>query len=170
MTSIGSCRIHGGRTSGFGLLFRDALLKQHPALTEAGLRKAQAFNFKRYYFQGIGRYAPYAVYDAGSRICRHWPISIPTKGYTHGPQPTSIDAAIYGFIANIHFYEIETPALGNSFEVMKNIVRHCCAIHDAVGSIPHDRDRAGGGAQDEDGKPLGTRESCHVLLQRSATG
>jgi Glutathione S-transferase N-terminal domain len=38
--------------------FRDALLREHPSLTEAGLRKAQAFNFQRYHFQGLGRYAP----------------------------------------------------------------------------------------------------------------
>jgi hypothetical protein len=33
--------------------FRDALLREHPSLTEAGLRKAQEFNFQRYHFQGI---------------------------------------------------------------------------------------------------------------------
>jgi hypothetical protein len=33
--------------------FRDALLREHPSLTEAVLRKAQEFNFQRYYFQGI---------------------------------------------------------------------------------------------------------------------
>src|SRR5437016_6150792 len=34
---------------------------------------------------------------------------IPADGYLHGPKPTIIDAAIYGFIANIYFYEIDTP-------------------------------------------------------------
>jgi hypothetical protein len=38
--------------------FRDALLKQHPSLTEDGLRKAREFNLQSYYFQGIGRYEP----------------------------------------------------------------------------------------------------------------
>ncbi len=38
--------------------FRNALMREHPSLTEAGLRKAQEFNFQRYHFQGIGRYAP----------------------------------------------------------------------------------------------------------------
>jgi glutathione S-transferase len=128
----------------FWPLFRDALLEQHPALTEAGLRKAQAFNFKRYYFQGIGRYAPDAVYARGLADLQALADLIPTKGYMHGPQPTSIDAAIYGFIANIHFYEIETP-LREFVRGHENIVRHCCAIHDAVGSVPDDRDRSGEG-------------------------
>src|SRR6201991_2019993 len=35
--------------------FRDALLRQHPALTEAGLLKAKEFNAQRYHYQGIGR-------------------------------------------------------------------------------------------------------------------
>ena len=34
---------------------------------------------------------------------------IPACGYVHGDKPTSIDAGIYGFIANIHFYDIDTP-------------------------------------------------------------
>src|SRR6266700_6698006 len=45
--------------------FRDALRREHPSLTEAGLRKAQEFNFQRYRFQGIGRYAPDAAYARG---------------------------------------------------------------------------------------------------------
>ena len=34
---------------------------------------------------------------------------LPASGYLHGGEPSSIDAAIYGFIANIHFYDIDTP-------------------------------------------------------------
>src|SRR5207244_2398681 len=49
----------------FWPLFRDALIREHPSLTEAGLRKAREFNFQRYHFQGIGRYAPDAAYARG---------------------------------------------------------------------------------------------------------
>src|SRR3954463_12418836 len=45
--------------------FRDALLTQHPSLTEAGLLKAREFNFQRYHYQGIGRYAPDAAMARG---------------------------------------------------------------------------------------------------------
>src|SRR5437763_15202780 len=45
--------------------FRDALLREHPALTEAGLNKAREYNFQRYHFQGIGRYEPDAAYARG---------------------------------------------------------------------------------------------------------
>ena len=115
----------------FWPLFRDALLKQHPSLTEAGLRKAREFNFQRYYFQGIGRYAPDAAYARGLADLQVLANLTPTTGCVHGPKPTSIDAGIYGFIANIYFYEIETPL--KQFVVShESIVHHCCAIHNLV--------------------------------------
>jgi glutathione S-transferase len=115
----------------FWPLFRDALLREHPSVTEAGLTKAREFNFQRYHFQGIGRYAPDAAYARGLADLQVLANLIPTGGYVHGPQPTSIDAGIYGFIANIYFFEIETPL--RQFVVSHaNIVQHCRAIHDAV--------------------------------------
>jgi glutathione S-transferase len=115
----------------FWPLFRAALLREHPSLTEAGLRKAREFNFQRYHFQGIGRYAPDAAYARGLADLQVLAHLIPASGYVHGSKPTSIDAGIYGFIANIYFYEIETP-LRQFVESHGNIVRHCRAIHDAV--------------------------------------
>ncbi|HKA40900.1 MAG TPA: glutathione S-transferase C-terminal domain-containing protein, partial [Burkholderiales bacterium] len=56
---------------------------------------------------------------------------IPPRGFVHGEKPGSIDAAIYGFIANIHFYDIDTP-LKRFVTAHGNIVRHCNAIHAAV--------------------------------------
>ena len=48
-----------------------------------------------------------------------------------GARPSSIDAAIYGFTANIFFYEIETP-LKIFLCARPNIVAHCRAVHAAV--------------------------------------
>jgi hypothetical protein len=56
---------------------------------------------------------------------------IPPRGYLHGEKPTSIDAGIYGFIANIYFYDIDTP-LKQFVIAHDNIIRHCQAIHEAV--------------------------------------
>src|SRR5262245_18265217 len=111
--------------------FRDALMREHPSLTEAGLRKAQEFNFQRYHFQGIGRYAPDAAYARGLADLRVLANLVPASGYVHGDKPTSVDAGIYGFIANIYFYEIETP-LKRFVALHANLVRHCTAIHAAV--------------------------------------
>ena len=115
--------------------FRDALLREHPSLTEAGLRKAQEFNFQRYYFQGIGRYAPDAAYARGLADLKVLADIIPATGYVHGEKPTSIDAGIYGFIANIFFYDIDTP-LKQFVVSAANMVRHCRAIHEVVMAHP----------------------------------
>ena len=56
---------------------------------------------------------------------------IPASGFVHGVKPTSIDAGIYGFIANIYFYDIDTP-LKQFVVAHDNVVRHCRAIHEAV--------------------------------------
>jgi glutathione S-transferase len=115
--------------------FRDRLLKEHPSVNEAGLKKAQEFNFQRYHFQGIGRYAPDAAYARGLADLQVLAHLIPANGFVHGPKPTTIDAGIYGFIANIYFYEIETP-LKQFVVAHPNVVRHCRAIHDAVMAKP----------------------------------
>jgi glutathione S-transferase len=111
--------------------FRDALMREHPSLTEEGLRKAREFNFQRYHFQGIGRYAPDAAYARGLADLAVLTNAIPPTGYVHGPKPTSVDAGIYGLIANIYFYDIDTP-LKQFVSSQQNLVRHCTAIHDAV--------------------------------------
>ena len=112
-------------------LFRDALMREHPSLAVDGLQKAREFNFQRYHFQGIGRYAPDAAYARGLADLAVLSRLVPARGYVHGPAPTSVDAGIYGFIANILFYEIDTP-LKRFFASKPNLVRHCSEIHDVV--------------------------------------
>ncbi|HEY1365317.1 MAG TPA: glutathione S-transferase family protein [Xanthobacteraceae bacterium] len=119
----------------FWPLFRDALLRTHRGLTPEGLAKAREYNFQRYYFQGIGRYDPDAAYRRGLADLRVLSNLLPPSGYLHGEKPRSIDAGIYGFIANIHFYDIETP-LKEFVSAHANLVRHCEAIHAAVTAPP----------------------------------
>jgi glutathione S-transferase len=111
--------------------FRDALLREHPRLTEEDLLKAKEFNARRYHFQGIGRYEPEAAMARGLADLRVLAHRIPQSGYLHGDRPTGIDAGIYGFIANIYCYDIDTP-LKEFVAAHGNIVRHCLAIHEAV--------------------------------------
>jgi glutathione S-transferase len=111
--------------------FRAALLREHPSLTDEGLVKAREFNFQRYHFQGIGRYVPEAAYARGLADLAVLADLVPAGGYVHGADPTSADAGIYGFVANIHFYDIDTP-LKQFVAARQNLVRHCTAIHEAV--------------------------------------
>jgi glutathione S-transferase len=109
--------------------FRDALLREHPALNAEGLAKARAFNAQRYYYQGIGRYDPDAAMARGLADLAAIAALAPAQGYVYGETPTSIDASLYGFIANIYFYDIDTP-LKQFVSAHGNIVRHCRAIHE----------------------------------------
>jgi glutathione S-transferase len=111
--------------------FRDALLREHPSLNEAGLLKAKEFNAQRYYYAGIGRYAPEAAYARGLADLDVLAKLLPADGCMCGSQPTSIDAGIYGFIANIWFFDIDTP-LKQFVRAHANLVRHCMAIHQMV--------------------------------------
>jgi glutathione S-transferase len=111
--------------------FQAAFLREYPDLTAAGLDKARAFNFQRYHFQGIGRYAPQAAYARGLTDLRVLADLIPAAGFLHGAGATSADAAVYGFIANIHFYDIDTP-LRQFVATQPNLVRHCLEIHQQI--------------------------------------
>jgi glutathione S-transferase len=111
--------------------FRDALLREHPSLSAEGLQKAREFNFQRYHYQGIGRFAPAAAYARGVADLQVLAHLVPARSYLRGPQPSTIDAAIYGFIANIYYFRIETPLRQFVCE-HPNLVEHCEAIHAAV--------------------------------------
>jgi len=111
--------------------FSAALIREHPSLTEDGLARAREFNFQRYHFQGIGRYAPDAAYARGLADLGVLADLIPIDGYLHGSEPTSVDAGICGFIANIFFYAIDTP-LKQFVSSRKNLVHHCTELHETV--------------------------------------
>jgi glutathione S-transferase len=115
----------------FWPLFRDAMLGAHASLTADGMEAARKYNFERYRYQGIGRYEPEDVYKRGIADLSAVASLIGEGGFLFGPQPTSIDAGIYGFVANIYFYDIDTP-LKRFVASHRNLVRHCNAIHDAV--------------------------------------
>ena len=117
----------------FWPLFRDALLRTHPGVSAESLEAAREYNFKRYHYQGIGRYDPDAAYARGIADLQVIANLLPDDGFLFTDAPTSIDAGIYGFIANIYFYEIDTP-LKLCLLSRPNLVAHCRAIHAAVGS------------------------------------
>jgi glutathione S-transferase len=111
--------------------FQAALLREHPELTAEGLAKARDFNTKRYHFQGIGRFTPEAAYARGLADLDALDGLLAPSPYVHGATPGSADAAIYAFIANIYFYDIETPL--KAFVLSRpKLTRHCLAIHKAV--------------------------------------
>ncbi len=115
----------------FWPLFRNAFMKTHPAVSSEVLEAARKYNFQRYYYQGIGRCEPAVVYERGGADIETLASIHSKSGYFFGAEPTSIDAAIYGFIANIYFYEIDTP-LKACVLSHPDLVKHCIDMHSAV--------------------------------------
>jgi glutathione S-transferase len=111
--------------------FRDFFIRAHPVLTVEALESAREFNFKRYHFQGIGRYEPTDAYARGIADLDVLANLLAGSGYMFGARPGSIDAALYGFIANIYFYDIDTP-LKKFLLSRENLVAHCRSIHAAL--------------------------------------
>ena len=107
------------------------MLRTHPCVTEPSLEQARKYNFERYYYQGIGRYDPDAVFERGTSDLRVLATLIPDDGFLFGAEPSSIDAGIYGFIANIYFFQIDTP-LRRFVLSRPNLVGHCNSLHSAI--------------------------------------
>jgi glutathione S-transferase len=111
--------------------FRDGFMAQHARIDGAGMQKAKEYNAERYHYQGIGRYPPEQAYARGLADLQVLADLVPAEGFVHGTKPGSIDAGIYGFVANIHFFPIPTP-LKVFVTDHPNLVRHCEAIHAMV--------------------------------------
>src|SRR5262249_6965948 len=107
------------------------MLREHPGLPEATLRRDRSSMAQRYNSQGIGGSQPDDAMARGLADLGVLARVVPATGYVHGEHPTSIDAGIYGFIANIFFYDIDTP-LKRFVVAHDHLVRHCRAIHEAV--------------------------------------
>jgi glutathione S-transferase len=116
----------------FWPLFRDAILRTHKTVTAGALEQAREYNFKRYHYQGIGRYEPDEVYARGIADLNALGNFLPARGFLFGDRPTSADAGLYGFVANILFYEIDTP-LKAFLLSRRNLVAQCRSVHTLVG-------------------------------------
>lgn len=113
--------------------FRDAVLAAHTDVRASDLEAAREYNRLRYHYQGIGRYEPEQIYARGIDDLRVVADLLGDTGYVFGPDPATVDAAIYGFVANIYFYEIDTP-LKQYVLSRPALVRHCEAIHQRIGT------------------------------------
>ncbi|BAN28042.1 glutathione S-transferase family protein [Caballeronia insecticola] len=112
--------------------FRDALLAALPDVGADALEGARQYNFERYRYQGIGRYEPDDAYARGIGDLQAVANRLGDQPFMFGASPASIDAAVYGFVANIYFYDIDTP-LRRFVAAQDNFVRHCRAMRERMG-------------------------------------
>jgi glutathione S-transferase len=112
--------------------FRDAMLRAYPGLTTATMEAAREYNFQRYHFQGIGRFEPEDAYARGIADLDALAELLRESGYLFGTTPRSVDAGLYGFLANIHFCPINTPLVAH-LATRPNLVAHCRSMHARIG-------------------------------------
>ncbi len=115
----------------FWPLFREAFLSAHSQVNAEALEAARKYNLQRYHYQGVGRFEPDDAYKRGLADLEVLARLVGDRDFVFGNGPTSIDAAAYGFLANIYFYEIETP-LKKFVRSQANLARYCERLHEAV--------------------------------------
>lgn len=119
------------RDERFRPAFCNAFMAAHPEVTASALEAASEYNRLRYHYQGIGRYEPDQVYERGIGDLRVVADLLGASGFIFGPEPATVDAAIYGCVANIYYYDIDTP-LKRYVLSRPTLVRHCKAMHERV--------------------------------------
>ncbi|ARB92348.1 glutathione S-transferase family protein [Legionella longbeachae] len=93
----------------FWPLFKTAFLTQLTELSESTLEAVRKLNIEKYYFQGIGRYSKEEIYQAGIDDLQSIIFLLESNPYLFGDKIHSLDACCYGFLANILYFNIETP-------------------------------------------------------------
>lgn len=115
----------------FWPVFKNAFLSAHAGVTADSLDAARLYNFERYRYQGIGRFDTAEVYARGIADLTVISNLLGDNEFLFGAQPASIDASVYGFVANIFFYDIDTP-LKQFVLTRPDLVRHCRAVRAAI--------------------------------------
>jgi glutathione S-transferase len=71
------------------------------------------------------------VYERGVADLQVLANLLGARPFLHGDSPTSSDAAAYGFLANIHFFDIPTP-LKAFIGTHGDLECYCLRVHAAV--------------------------------------
>jgi glutathione S-transferase len=93
----------------FWPIFKAAFLKNFPQVSETELDIPRKNNIEKYRYQGIGRYDPAQVYESGIDDLRAIQSLLGSNQYMFGDTIHTIDACCYGFLANIWYFDIDTP-------------------------------------------------------------
>lgn len=106
-------------------IFRRAMFRNYPfPFRQIGPRVFRRVAVKQLYRQGIGRHSHDEIYDLGwwdlvaaSRLLGHQP-------YFGGEKPRSVDAACYGFLANVLWDPVPGP-FRDEMERLPNLMGFC---------------------------------------------
>lgn len=89
--------------------FKAAFLKQLPELSDETLEKIRTYNMEKYHVQGISRYSTNDIYQSGIDDLQAIILILADNNFIFGNKIHALDACCYGFLANILYFDIETP-------------------------------------------------------------
>lgn len=93
----------------FWPLFKAEFLKQFSELSDASLENVRKYNIEKYHYQGIGRYPFKDIYQSGIDDLQTIQHIVGDNDFIFGNTPHALDACCYGFLANIFYFNIDTP-------------------------------------------------------------
>ncbi|CAM2887497.1 Uncharacterised protein [Legionella steigerwaltii] len=93
----------------FWPLFKAEFLKQPSELSGASLEKVRKYNIEKYHYQGIGRYSTKDIYQSGIDDLQAIHHILGDNDFIFGNEIHALDACCYGFLANIFYFDIDTP-------------------------------------------------------------
>ncbi|CEG58871.1 glutathione S-transferase family protein [Legionella fallonii] len=108
-------------------LFKAEFLRQPLDLSESLLEQFRAFNLEKYHYQGIGRYSQQEVYQAGLDDLTIINTLLGGNDFLFGKTIHVVDACCYGFLANILYFEIDTP--------LRDFIIKTKTLHDYINRI-----------------------------------
>ena len=93
----------------FWPLFKMEFLKQLGDVPEMMLENAKKYNIEKYHYQGIGRYTTEEIYQSGIEDLTVINLLLGSQDFIFGKSIHIIDVCCYGFLANIFYFDINTP-------------------------------------------------------------
>jgi glutathione S-transferase len=90
-------------------LFRNQLMSSMDSATLDDMEVFRNINSAKYKAHGIGRYSDQQVYQQGIDDLKAIASFLGHKDYIFGENIHIIDACCYGFLANIYYFDIDTP-------------------------------------------------------------
>lgn len=112
--------------------FKAAFLAANPTLDPSVLDNARKYNMDRYRMQGIGRYPSHEVYQQGIENLHAASALLGDQPYMLGTRFHVIDACCYGFMANIFYFDIDTP-MKKVFTERPNLAQYVTRIRAELG-------------------------------------
>jgi glutathione S-transferase len=102
-------------------LFKQEFLRNVPTFSESELEVPRQYNLQKYHYQGIGRYEVDAIYQMGIDNLNAIQSLLGDQRFLFGDKICTVDASCYGFLANIFYFEIDTP-LRDTIRSHQNLV------------------------------------------------